>query len=321
MIAGTSSGASKTSAPDGDSGKVSIVMPAYNTGPFIAEAVESVLAQSYPNWELVVVDDGSTDNTGSIVEGFADPRIIALRQPNGGLTSARNFGLSKVSGDWILFLDSDDLLRPNALDVLIEAAYAGRARAPAVVYGDYARIDETGARFGRRDLLTKIRKRPSGDLVRFLLQGFVMLIGTAIVRRDVAMKVGQLQAGLEPMEDWAWFALASLHGEFVSVGRTTMQYRLRKSSLSMTAGLNIQRYRPALDVVFENPELRRRFSEHEIRALRARREASICNFIAAQYVRVRNYRAAARAYVTGMRRSIRTAPRGAGMIALAAFGL
>src|SRR4051794_17886995 len=199
MIVSTSSGASTTRTPAGESAKVSIVMPAYNTGRFITEAIESVLAQRYRNWELVIIDDGSTDNTGSIIEGFTDPRIVALRQPNGGLTSARNLGLSNVSGDWVLFLDSDDLLRPDALDVLIEAAWARRARTPAVVYGDYVRIDETGAKFGRRDLLTKIRKRPSGDLVRFLLQSFVMMIGTAIVRRDVAMKVGQLRAGLEPM--------------------------------------------------------------------------------------------------------------------------
>ena len=306
--------------PHQASGKVSVVMPAYNVGAFIAEAIQSVLDQTYPDWELVIVDDGATDNTASIIATFADPRIIVVHQANGGLTAARNSGLSKISGDWVLFLDSDDVLRPDALEHLMRAAALDRGVPPAVIYGDYMRIDEAGTTLGRRELLGKIRTQPSGDLLGFFLQGFVQMIGTAIVRRDVVTRVGRIQVGLEPMEDWVWFTLAALHGEFVSVDRIVMDYRMRPSSLSMTAGLAIDRYKPALDAVFENEAVRQRFPARELNSLRARREASIFNFIAAQNVRGGNYAPAARAYAAGIRRSVRKAPKGAIMIALAAFG-
>jgi glycosyltransferase involved in cell wall biosynthesis len=321
MIAGTSSGAGKTNAPDGVSAKVSIVMPAYNTGPFIGAAIQSVLDQTYPNWELIIVDDGSVDDTLSNARLFADTRITAVSQPNDGPTSARNLGLSRVSGDWVMFLDSDDLLLPDALQALIEAAVSCRHDVrPAAVYGDYTRITEDGARFGYRDRIAKLRRRPSGDLARFMLQGFVSMMGTAIIRRDVATRVGYLQGHLEPLEDWVWFAFAALYGPFVNLGKVTMKYRLRKSSLSMTAGLDMGLYAPALDEVFGSDAVRRRFSEQDLRALRAMREATILNFIAAQHVRHQNYSAAVGAFMAGLRRSVRKAPGGARMIALAAFG-
>lgn len=94
---------------------VSIVMPAYNAEVFIAEAIRSVLAQSYPNWELLVVDDGSTDGTASVLDEFNDPRIRRFRQQNGGIGHARNVGLSHVQGDLLAFLDSDDVLSPGSI--------------------------------------------------------------------------------------------------------------------------------------------------------------------------------------------------------------
>ncbi len=95
---------------------VSIVMPAYNAEAFIAQAVRSVLAQSYPNWELLVVDDGSEDGTASVLDGFSDPRIRRFRQVNKGIGPARNFGLSNVQGEFLAFLDSDDILPPQSIE-------------------------------------------------------------------------------------------------------------------------------------------------------------------------------------------------------------
>lgn len=94
---------------------VSILMPAYNAEAFIGQAIQSVLAQSYPNWELLVVDDGSTDGTASVLDEFSDPRIRRFRQPNGGIGSARNLGLSQVRGDFLAFLDSDDVLPSESI--------------------------------------------------------------------------------------------------------------------------------------------------------------------------------------------------------------
>jgi len=102
---------------------VSIVMPAYNCGKYVVEAINSVLAQTYRNWELLVLDDGSKDNTLRIIEEFSqkDSRIKAV--PNGknmGVSATRNRGIELASGEWIAFLDSDDMWKPEKLEKQFE---------------------------------------------------------------------------------------------------------------------------------------------------------------------------------------------------------
>lgn len=95
---------------------VSIVMPTYNAEPFIAEAIGSVLKQEYTNWELLIVDDASTDGTARIIERFTDPRIRVFHQTmNGGIGSARNIALEHVRGSLLCTFDSDDVLPPQSL--------------------------------------------------------------------------------------------------------------------------------------------------------------------------------------------------------------
>ena len=96
---------------------VSIIMPSYNTGRFIKESIESVLAQTYSNWELIIVDDCSTDNTDEIVAQFTDERIKYLKnEVNSGAAVSRNRALREAKGKWIAFLDSDDLWLPEKLE-------------------------------------------------------------------------------------------------------------------------------------------------------------------------------------------------------------
>lgn len=92
--------------------KISVIIPCYNQGDYITETLQSLQSQHYSNWECIVVDDGSTDNTVSVVDHFCkkDSRIQLISKSNGGSASARNLGLTKVSGDYIQFLDADDLL-------------------------------------------------------------------------------------------------------------------------------------------------------------------------------------------------------------------
>ena len=95
--------------------ELSIIIPLYNKERTIASTIESVLSQEYKDFELVVVDDGSTDNGCNIVESIDDDRIKLYRKSNGGPSSARNFGIDKARGKWIMFLDADDTLLDNAL--------------------------------------------------------------------------------------------------------------------------------------------------------------------------------------------------------------
>lgn len=96
---------------------VSIIMPSYNTGKYIGDSIRSVLAQTYKNWELIIVDDCSTDDSDAIVAAFADPRIRYLKNPvNSGAAVSRNWGLREAKGRWIAFLDSDDTWHPEKLE-------------------------------------------------------------------------------------------------------------------------------------------------------------------------------------------------------------
>ncbi|MES2971089.1 MAG: glycosyltransferase family 2 protein [Patescibacteria group bacterium] len=99
---------------------ISVILPTYNRAHTISKAVQSVLEQTYQKWELIIVDDGSTDNTKEIVGSINDSRIHYYYKANGGPSKARNYGISKSKGKWIIYLDSDDLLLPKCAETMIE---------------------------------------------------------------------------------------------------------------------------------------------------------------------------------------------------------
>jgi len=123
---------------------VSIMMPAYNAEAYIETAIQSVIDQTYSHWELIVVDDGSTDNTAAIVNRFEDPRIRLIRQENGGESAARNTALDHINGIYLGFLDSDDLHLPNHLALTV--AYLEHHPERTAVYTDGYHIDTEGKR-------------------------------------------------------------------------------------------------------------------------------------------------------------------------------
>jgi GalNAc5-diNAcBac-PP-undecaprenol beta-1,3-glucosyltransferase len=102
---------------------VSIIMAAYNMASTLPRAVESVLSQTYTDWELILIDDGSTDETPRVVAGLTDPRIRAFRHsPNRGVTAAKNAGFDQIKGEWFTILDADDEIVPEALATMLECA-------------------------------------------------------------------------------------------------------------------------------------------------------------------------------------------------------
>ncbi|MBR2324492.1 MAG: glycosyltransferase family 2 protein [Clostridia bacterium] len=128
-------------------GLVSIIMPSYNTGRFIKETIESVLAQSYSDWELILVDDCSKDNTDEVVSQYlADARIRYIKnETNSGAAVSRNRALREAKGKWIAFLDSDDLWAPEKLEKQIRFMEENGYH---FSYTNYAEIDEDGKRNG-----------------------------------------------------------------------------------------------------------------------------------------------------------------------------
>lgn len=118
---------------------VTIILPAYNADLYIREAIQSVLDQTYNNWELIVINDGSTDGTGSYVDSVIHPAIKVIHQQNRGVSAARNIGLDLASGEYIVFLDADDVLPLNSLEVR------------ASFLTEYPRVDVVDGRVSVRD--------------------------------------------------------------------------------------------------------------------------------------------------------------------------
>lgn len=119
---------------------VSIIMPSWNTGRFISESIDSVLAQTYKNWELIIVDDCSTDNTDEVVSAYQDPRIRYFKnEQNSGAALTRNRAIREAKGEWIAFLDSDDLWRPEKLEKQISFMKENNY---VFSYHDFDKIDE-----------------------------------------------------------------------------------------------------------------------------------------------------------------------------------
>ncbi|MEM7108540.1 MAG: glycosyltransferase family 2 protein [Bacteroidota bacterium] len=102
---------------------VSIITPFFNAEQYLHEAVESVVSQSYANWELLLINDGSTDRSAAVAKSFKNFRIRYFEKPNGGVSSARNIGLKKMRGDYFCFLDADDTMPPQSLESRIKLFY------------------------------------------------------------------------------------------------------------------------------------------------------------------------------------------------------
>lgn len=130
--------------------KISVIIPTYNRAYLLPRAIESVFMQSYEDWELIVVDDGSTDDTASVMQNYASPKIIYLKlEKNGGENAARNRGVAIATGEWISFLDSDDAYLPDALALLAEEV--GRApQEVGMLFFPIEMYTEDGTYIGKR---------------------------------------------------------------------------------------------------------------------------------------------------------------------------
>jgi glycosyltransferase involved in cell wall biosynthesis len=169
---------------------VSIVMPAWNRERFIRDAITSVLQQTYPHFELIVIDDGSQDATTAIVREFTDPRVRLIEQANAGAARARNVAVAAAKGSFIAFLDSDDLWKPDKL--ARQMPLFERNPALTLVSGRAETIDEHGRSLHR---LTDRRRSTKYDRARdwhrdLLMDGNVIMMSSAVVRRSALQEIG-----------------------------------------------------------------------------------------------------------------------------------
>ena len=227
-------------------------MPAYNAAGTIAPAIRSALAQTRLDFEVIVVDDGSTDETAAAVEAFlVDPRIQLIRQENRGLAGARNTALRRARGRYIALLDSDDLWLPHYLEDVLGLLEASEEIAYA--YTDAWVLDEGRARFRRVPYTTLygLPRPPDdpGDFLHALLESN-FVFGSATIVRSVLEDVGGFDESLRAVEDYdLWLRLAARGHIGAFRSSSAVVYRERSGSLTrnptlMTTSL-IQVYRRA----------------------------------------------------------------------------
>ena len=304
--------------PVGSTTSVSVVIPAKNVAAYVGETIVSALAQGEVT-EVIVVDDGSTDNTISIVRAIRDPRLRLMTNDSAGVSAARNLGARHASGEWLLFLDADDRMRPGAVAALLAAA-RGAPRA-VLVYGDYNTIDSEGRQIGRRDLL-KGRRKPSGDVLTRLAAGnFIVNGGIALARAEAFRAIGGFDTSLRYCEDWhCWCRLAAI-GEFEFAPKLLLDYRLHTANTMNAAIRTPQDFFPAIARVFDDGLILARLPAGTAAGLRQAAEIHLVTYSAMQAVRFGRYRQAL-AYL-GMvgRRSLKSLPRAAVRVALARLGI
>lgn len=208
---------------------VSIVMPAYNAARWIAQSIGSVLAQSYQHWELIVVDDGSTDATPAVVDDYS-AYVQYVKQQNQGAPAARNRGIREAKGGYFLFLDADDLLMPNALEVLV--GFLETHPEIDVVYGDGFLIDEMGDQI---QSLHDYRIRVSDDMLeQFVISAYIGYLGVVLFRSSAIMRLkGPFDEDLYAVEDWdLLIRLAAAGCAFANLPEVTGYYRIHAANTS-----------------------------------------------------------------------------------------
>ncbi len=166
---------------------VSIVIPSYNRAHCIAAAIMSALEQTYPNYEIIIADDGSADDTEGAVRALAQPKVRYVRKANGGCSSARNFGVSNAAGKYVAFLDSDDTWEKTWLATAV--AIMERDAGIGAVYSSLERIDGNGKTFGIMDLT--LGGQFAQATIPYVLTRCMGLLGSNIIgRRDVVNAIG-----------------------------------------------------------------------------------------------------------------------------------
>jgi glycosyltransferase involved in cell wall biosynthesis len=208
------------------SSSVAIIIPAYNAAPWLAEAIESSLAQTLAACSVVVVDDGSTDETASIPPRYADA-VIFHRQQNAGVCAARNQGARMVQADWLLFLDADDRLRPDAIAALCHRASLGDF---GVVYGQT--VDLVHSHFGE-ERGSRAMEGPAPAAARAAFwKAPIATPGAAMVRRSVFDSVGGWNERFNTTADRDLWCRAGAVSQFGFLHQVVVERRMHGDNMS-----------------------------------------------------------------------------------------
>jgi glycosyltransferase involved in cell wall biosynthesis len=209
----------------GSSPLISVIVPAYNSAKTVLETVHSVLNQSLQDLELIVIDDGSTDDTLSVLDSVTDPRLKVFSFENAGTPTSRNRGIERALGEFLSFIDADDLWAPDKLEKQLQALQ-GQPEA-GVAYSWTLIMDAAGKKFypGNCEVY-------EGDVhAHLLLSNFIASGSNILVRREAAESIGGFDPSLGSHEDWDYYLRLAQKWPFAVVGEPQIFYRKSSTSL------------------------------------------------------------------------------------------
>lgn len=235
---------------------VSVIIPAYNSEKYIVGAISSILAQTYKNLEIIIVDDGSTDSTARVVKDKINAKRYPLsakyiHQKNGGPSAARNRGIRESKGEYIAFLDSDDIWLPEKIERQVN--YCIDNSQCGLIYTGYDTCDENGI------IVSKFIKKEVSKkeiLKNLYLKNVISTASTVMVRRECFDRVGYFDEALKVAEDWdMWIRILNLY-DFYYINESLARYTIRKESQSYNGQKNLDNDLRFLDKIFSDPKMR-----------------------------------------------------------------
>ena len=226
---------------------MSVVIPTYNRAWSLAKAMDSVLAQDYPNVELIVVDDGSTDNTPELLQGYMERGVRVLTIDNGGVSRARNHGIAVAKGDCIAFLDSDDSWLPEKLSEQMDF-FKGTPDAKI------CQTEEIWIRNGKRVNPCKHHKKPSGDIFEASLHLCLVSPSAVIIKRELLHEVGLFDESLPACEDYdLWLRIAWKYPVYTTPSPLVVKHGGHDDQLSKSPCLDRYRIQSMVKLLENNP--------------------------------------------------------------------
>ena len=234
--------------------KVSVVIPTYNRAHLIGETIQSVLCQTFRDFETIIVDDGSNDNTREVVSRFP---VKYFHQENRGVSAARNAGIKLSSGQYIAFLDSDDLWLRHALEKGVQAL--DRYPEAGFAYGQGYLTDERGHIFGliKSSFLRDSSVVDGKELIREMLSTYTVPIGTAMYRKYCIDTVGGFNEAMKMAEDRAFHASLAKRYQVAYIAEPLLVWRVHSHSVSAAPALQeVEEYNHiVLESIFNDEEL------------------------------------------------------------------
>lgn len=248
---------------------ITVVVPCYNYGRFVGETLESILQQSYTDWECIVIDDGSTDNTREVVEPYAAKyeNIIYHYQKNGGLPNARNAGIRLAKGKYLQFLDADDLLESRKFERQMDC-FKANPNLDLVYSGLRYFQNETPEKLIYSSSVFNspwtLDKSGNGkDLLKYLIVSCSIMPPMPLIKKESVLRIGAFKEGMKSCEDWEfWLRCAYNNFQFQYIDEAGLRSKMRLHPSSMTRNrmvlvANMIIVRELLDEKLEDENLRK----------------------------------------------------------------